>query len=298
MSLNIGLFTRKLTWENQKVLVALIKKGCDVLTISPEEIRFEISDGIKARLEDYDLTHLSGVYNRLDVTPDLGMPYHAFQAIKYIDKAGVPIVNSPASIARAHNKFNTFAALMDGGIRLPRTILAQDVVQAESILNRSDLPLVIKPVFGSWGRDAFLVNDLEEGHYILENLSERGWFHESGILIQRYIDNPGRDIRALVVEDRVVAAMYRYAPRGEWRTNISLGGRGEPCKITPEIEELAVRSLELLGGEIMGVDLMESKEGLFVLEVNGSADFRGLTRATGVDVKEIIADYLIKTFKR
>ena len=115
---------------------------------------------------------------------------------------------------------------------------------------------------------------------------------------EEFVRRPPRDIRAIVVGDRVVAAIYRYSVQDEWKTNMALGGHAEICPITREFEDICIKATNTMGGQIVGVDLMESKEhGLIVHEVNNTTEFRNTVRVTGVDVPGLIVDYTSKLEK-
>lgn len=298
MSIFVGLFAEKFSWENQQIMTNLIKNKCNVIAVSPDELTFRFWKRRSVYLDEFNLAKLNGIYNRLDINDALKMPKYGFQALKYLEHAEVPIVNSPKSVSISHDKFESFLALDDKGIPVPKTILVKDLNQAEKMASKIPLPFVIKPVSGSWGRDTYLVHNLEDVHHNLENLSERAWYMDSGILLQEFVENPGRDIRVFVIGDEVVASMYRYAKEGEWRTNVALGAIGKNCEPNDEIKELSLKSVKAIGGDIMSVDLIEGPEGLRVLEVNGAADFKGLTESTGVNIAEKIVDYLVNQFKK
>ncbi len=115
--------------------------------------------------------------------------------------------------------------------------------------------------------------------------------------LQEFVKRPPRDIRSFVVGDQTVAAIYRLSA-SDWRTNTARGGKAEPCPITQELNELSLRSARAVGGEIVGVDLMESPDGLVVHEVNNTTEFKNTVPATGVDIPGLIVDYLVSLEKR
>ena len=114
---------------------------------------------------------------------------------------------------------------------------------------------------------------------------------------EEFVKRPPRDIRSIVVGDRVVAAIYRYSGDNEWKTNMALGGKAEACKVTKEMEELCLKAARTMKGEILGVDLMESENGLLVHEVNNTTEFKNTVRVTGVDIPSLIIDHLINSNK-
>jgi [lysine-biosynthesis-protein LysW]--L-2-aminoadipate ligase len=152
-------------------------------------------------------------------------------------------------------------------------------------------PAVLKPNTGSWGRLLAKVNTRAAAEAVLEHKAVLGSFHHSIFYIQEYIEKPGRDIRVFVVGDRAVAASYRNA--AHWVTNTARGATSTHAPITPEIEEISLKAARAVGGEIMGVDLVETAEGLKVIEINVGAEFHGLMETTDVDIAGEILDYVV-----
>jgi len=115
---------------------------------------------------------------------------------------------------------------------------------------------------------------------------------------EEFVKRPPRDIRCIVVGEKVVAAIYRYSDKNEWKTNMALGGKAEPCKVTNEMEDLCIRATRTMKGEILGVDLMESdKKGLLVHEVNNTTEFKNTVRVTGINIPSLIIDHLVNSSK-
>jgi [lysine-biosynthesis-protein LysW]---L-2-aminoadipate ligase len=126
---------------------------------------------------------------------------------------------------------------------------------------------------------------------LLEHKRQLGSYHHSMFYIQEYVEKPGRDLRIFVVGDDIVAGSYRTAEH--WVTNVARGAVSQPCPITPEIEEISMRAVRAIGVEIAGVDLVETDEGLKVIEVNGGAEFKGLMSTTEYDIAQHIVDYVV-----
>jgi [lysine-biosynthesis-protein LysW]--L-2-aminoadipate ligase len=157
-------------------------------------------------------------------------------------------------------------------------------------------PTVLKPVVGSWGRLSALLRDADSARAVVEHREEMFPLYQIYYL-QEFVKRPPRDIRSFVIGDRTVAAIHRYSG-SDWRTNTARGGRAEACKITPELDELSVKAAKAVGGEFVGVDLMESEDGLVVHEVNNTTEFKNTVPATGVDIPGMVIDYLISEQKR
>jgi RimK family alpha-L-glutamate ligase len=155
--------------------------------------------------------------------------------------------------------------------------------------------VIIKPIFGSMGHGLVRVSDPDVAFRVTKSLAQiRAVFY-----VQRAIDHGGRDIRVFVAGGRVIGAIERLAPAGEWRTNVALGATARPFELPPEWERLALAAVAAMGAEYAGVDLLPSREGpVFVLEVNAIPGWQGLQRATGVDVAGAIVEHLISRVRR
>jgi [lysine-biosynthesis-protein LysW]--L-2-aminoadipate ligase len=152
-------------------------------------------------------------------------------------------------------------------------------------------------VVGSWGRLSALMRDADAAQAVLEDREHMFPLYQVYYL-QEFVKRPPRDIRSFVIGGRTVAAIYRVSGPGQWRTNTARGGKAEECKISPELDELSVKAAEAAGGEIVGVDLMETSNGLVVHEVNNTTEFKNTVPATRVDIPSLIVDYLVSIQKR
>jgi [lysine-biosynthesis-protein LysW]--L-2-aminoadipate ligase len=154
-------------------------------------------------------------------------------------------------------------------------------------------PVVIKPVFGSWGRLLARINDRDAAEAILEHKEVLGSPQHNVIYIQEYVRKPGRDIRAFVVGDECICAIYRNSEH--WITNTARGGRAENCPVTPEIGELSVRAAKAVGGGVLAVDLLEAPDrGFLVNEINHTMEFRNSIAPTGVDIPGRAVEYALE----
>jgi len=217
---------------------------------------------------------------RLDVTQTLDGVEPGLLATLLLERRGVHVLNPVSSLLAAHDKLRTARLLDAAGVPHPRTaLLGSD--EAAAI----QAPLVLKPRFGSWGRDVWLCADTCELAEKVREVSDRMWFLRHGAVVQQYVPVPRQDLRVLVAERYVVGAATRIALPGEWRTNVSIGGTLEPVVPPPEAEALAVAAVVALGGDFMGVDLIpDPAGGYFVLEVNAAAEFDDHYSIGGRDV--------------
>jgi [lysine-biosynthesis-protein LysW]--L-2-aminoadipate ligase len=152
--------------------------------------------------------------------------------------------------------------------------------------------VVLKPVVGSWGRLLSRINDRDAAEAILEHKDTLGSYQHSIFYIQKFIQKPGRDIRAFVVGGQTVCAIYRSS--AHWITNTARGGQGEACPLDSALEEICAAAAQAVGGGVLAVDLLEDPErGYLVNEVNHTMEFHTLAPATGVDVPGMIVDYAL-----
>jgi [lysine-biosynthesis-protein LysW]---L-2-aminoadipate ligase len=216
----------------------------------------------------------------------------SYYLTRWLEGVGVAVVSSHHVIDTCGDKLLTTAALQQAGLPIPRTIVAFDPETAIRAIEELGYPVVLKPVFGSWGRLLACVNDRMAAEAILEHKATLGGPTHSVFYIQEYVDKPGRDIRVMVVGDRVIYAMYRYAEH--WITNTARGGNAQPCPLTPTLVSLSIGAAQAVGGGIVAVDLLETADGrLLVNEVNHTPEFHGALETTEVDIAGAMVDHVI-----
>ena len=183
---------------------------------------------------------------------------------------GVHVLNEAGALLASHDKLMTAIRLAAAGVPHPRTAH----VDGSSLLPSLTPPYVVKPRFGSWGRDVYRCEDSLQLAACLASLAGRPWFERQGVLVQELIPPRGYDLRVIVAGGIVAGAIERVAGDGEWRTNISLGGWRRQTDPPEEARALAVEAAAALGGDLVGVDLLPDRRGGWtVLEINGAVDF-------------------------
>jgi RimK family alpha-L-glutamate ligase len=208
---------------------------------------------------------------RLDIREGLDGIEDGLWALSELTASGVSVLNPPAALISAHDKLVTARALRRAGLPHPET---RPLTAWEEPADCGSFPLVVKPRFGSWGRDVSLCRDRGELEVCLEQLSRRRWFRSHGGLVQELIQPLGHDLRLVVAGGSVVGAIKRIAPPGEWRTNVALGAIREAVAPPPIACELAVAAAAAIGGDLVGVDLLPLGPGRYVvLEINAAVDF-------------------------
>ena len=209
--------------------------------------------------------------------------------VRHLEAMGVPLVNGASAIARSRDKLAALQHLAAAGVRIPRTVLARGGGDVRDLVAQvGGLPAILKLIQGTQGVGVMIAHSAAEVESILGTLWDLG----QEILLQEFIaESRGRDIRALVVGERVVGAMRREAPRGEFRSNLHRGGFGTSIELPQPYVEAAVRAARVVGLDVAGVDLLESSAGPTVVELNSSPGFEGLERATGLDIAGEIVTY-------
>ena len=209
-------------------------------------------------------------------------------ALHWIENRGVRVVNSPRAIERSVDKFYTTTLLHDAGLLVPETVVCERVEDAMAAV-RAMRDVVIKPIFGSLGHGMVRVSDPETALRVVRALDQI----KSVFYVQRAIDHAGHDLRVFVVGGRVIGAIERRAPAGEWRTNVAIGGSATAVDVSPEIEGIALTAAAAVGADYAGVDVLLARDGsAYVLEVNGIPGWQGLQQATGVDVAAAIVEHV------
>ena len=216
----------------------------------------------------------------------------ALYALAVLDTWGVPTVNRYEVAEICGNKLLTTMRLIRDSVPSPRTRVAFTPESALTAIEELGYPVVLKPLIGSWGRLISKVNDREAAEAIVEHKDVLGSYLHSIYYVQEYVPKPGRDIRAFVVGDEAICAIYRYSDH--WITNTARGGRAENCPVTPQLGELCVRAARAVGGGVVAVDVLEGPEGLLVNEVNYTMEFRNSIDTTGVNIPAKIVDYVLE----
>jgi [lysine-biosynthesis-protein LysW]--L-2-aminoadipate ligase len=282
-AIRLGVLVSHLRTEEKAILTAARQRGVAVTPLFDRELMLDLaaSNAAGSRL-DYDV-----VLDRCVAHSRSGYTLRALQ------RWGIPTLNSAEAVRLCDDKAENSLVLEAAGIPTPRTLLAFDIDSAIRACEAVGYPAVLKPVTGSWGRLLARVNGPEQARAILEQKRDLGSFHHAIFYVQEYIAKPDRDIRAYVVGDRVLAASYRTAKH--WVTNAARGAESMPCPITPDIEELALRACRAVGARLAGVDLIETEDGLEVIEVNTGGEFKGLMSTTDVDIAGAIVDEALQT---
>ncbi|NLF77956.1 MAG: lysine biosynthesis protein LysX [Chloroflexi bacterium] len=217
-------------------------------------------------------------------------------ATQIYEAAGVRVINDSATASVCADKVRTSLALAAADVPQPETIVALGEEAALDAIEYLGYPAVIKPAVGSWGRLLARVNDRDAAEALIEHKSVLGGVNHQVFYVQEYIRKPARDIRAFVIGDETICAIYRSA--AHWVTNTARGGQASNCPVTPDIADLcrrAARAVSGGAGGVLAIDLLEDPmRGLLVCEVNHTMEFRNSIDTTGVDIPGRIARYVLE----
>jgi ribosomal protein S6--L-glutamate ligase len=217
---------------------------------------------------------------------------YGLSVVNQFDLMGVPVLNSAVPIQRSRDKLRALQLLSRFGIDIPRTVMCRYRDEVEAAVERvGGLPCIIKLIQGTQGVGVMIANTAAEVEGMLDTL----WTLGQEILLQELVaESRGRDVRALVIGDRVVAAMRHTARAGDFRSNIHRGGVAEALALDREYVEAAVKAARVMGLEVAGVDMLEARTGPKIMEVNSSPGFEGLEAATGVDIAALYVQHAVE----
>lgn len=205
---------------------------------------------------------------------------------------GIRTINSYQTAAICSDKLQTSLMLATAGVDQPETRVAFDTDSAMDAIADVQYPAVLKPVTGSWGRLLARVNDRDSAEAILEHRQTLGGYTHHTYYVQEYIEKPGRDIRAFVIGDRTICAIYRSS--AHWVTNTARGGEATNCPVTPELDAICTAAANAVGGGILAIDLLETPDGrLVVNEINHTMEFRNSSAPTGVNIAAEVVRYAL-----
>ena len=281
--LKLGVLYSRVRVEEKWIFAAMEKRGIDYERLDDRAISFDLENPEPWRAFDAvlerSISYTSGLY-----------------ALRLLNSFGVPTVNTAAVAEVCGDKLTTSAMLAKAGVPQPRNVVAFTPEAALDAIEAFGYPVVLKPVVGSWGRLLAKINDRDAAEAVLEHKATLGSVQHSVFYIQEFIKKPGRDIRAIVIGDRVLTAMYRKSEH--WITNTARGGEGELCPITPEIEEMCLKATAAVGGGVLAVDLIEHTErGYLVNEINHTMEFHTMQPVSGIDIAGEIVEHVVKVAK-
>jgi len=208
-----------------------------------------------------------------------------------LQRLGMTVINPPLSIERSVDKYHTLALLEEQGLPVPRTAVTESHEEALKAFHELGGDIVVKPLFGSRGIGSTRISDPDVATRLFRAIA----FYHGVLYLQEFIPHGFSDVRAFVIGDRVVAAMRRIAQN--WKTNVSLGAKPTALNPGKELEDLAVKTAQVIGCKVAGVDILESQNGPVIIELNSQPGWRGLQSVANVNIAEEIVNYVVSELK-
>jgi ribosomal protein S6--L-glutamate ligase len=291
--MNIGILSRSSKIYSTKRLVeAAEQRGHDVMVVDPLKCYMNItSSNPKVHYQHRTLNEFNAIIPRIGAS----ITFYGTAVLRQFEMMGVYALNESVAISRSRDKLRAAQILSRKGVGLPITGFAHSTKDTEELIKLvGGAPLVIKILEGTQGKGVVLAETKNAAESVVDAFRSL----DAHILIQEFIKEAGgADIRCLVIGDKVVASMKRQGKDGEFRSNLHRGGQAEVVKITPDERATAVRAAKVLGLRVAGVDLLRSKDGPVIMEVNSSPGLEGIERATQKDIAGMIVGYLEKNAK-
>ena len=286
--MRIAILSRNKSLHSIRRLLQEAKKArisCDV--INPLDCQL-IVDGTQSAIlyGGHPVPHYEAILPRIGAS----ITSYGLAVVKQFEALGTYSINGATSIAQSRDKMWCLQVLMEAGLQVPATVLTRNPGSLRKAAQAvKGLPMVVKVLQGTQGVGVMLLHTPIAVRSVLDTL----WGLGQDILLQQFIaEGAGRDYRAFVIGNKVVAAMKRTAVDGEFRSNIHQGGEGSLVELTPLYARAAVKAARAVGLHIAGVDLMESNSGPMILEVNSSPGFEGIEKATGLNIASQIIKHM------
>lgn len=273
----VGIIASRIRAEEKHLNSAFEKRGITINWISDDEL--VLSVGMVP-------LHYDVILERT-VSTSRGL-----YALRMLEAAGNVTINRYHTANTCADKLLTTMALQEANVPQPKVRVAFTSESALQAIEEMGYPVVLKPVVGSWGRLLARINDRDAAEAVLEHKEVLGSYQHSIFYIQEMIRKPGRDIRAFVVGDDCIGAIYRNSEH--WITNTARGGKVSNCPVTPELHALCLHAAQAVGCGILAIDVLEDPDRGFVInEINHTMEFRNSIEPTGVDIPGRIVDYTL-----
>jgi ribosomal protein S6--L-glutamate ligase len=281
------LSTAPRAYSTRRFVQAAEERGHKVRVLNTLRFSIELEEG------EPDLFYRSKVLSDYDaILPRIGasITYFGTAVVRQFEQMDVYTPNTANGIVNSRDKLRSLQIISRHDIGMPHTSFVRDRADVLPAIQRlGGAPIIIKILEGTQGVGVILAESTKVAEAIIETLQTA----KQNVLIQRFVkESKGRDIRAFVVGDTVVAAMRRVAQGDEFRSNVHRGGIAEPVELSSDYEETAVRAAQIMGLRVAGVDLLEGADGPQIMEVNSSPGLEGIEGATGLDIAGAVIEYI------
>ncbi len=275
------------SYSTRRLKEAALERNYDVKVLNTLKFAIDLEEGSPdLYYRQKQLSHYDAVLPRIGAS----ITYYGTAVVRQFEEMGVFCANTSNGITNSRDKLRSLQILSRHHIGIPRTTFVSDKKDVLPAIERvGGAPVVIKLIEGTQGIGVLLADTVKAAESIIELLQSQ----KQNVLIQKFVaESRGKDIRAFVVGDRVVAAMRRVAQGQEFRSNVHRGGVAEAVELSDEYTETAVRAAQILGLRIAGVDMLESSQGPQIMEVNSSPGLEGIEKCTALDIAGAIVEYI------
>lgn len=288
--MKIGILSRKAElYSTRRLVEAARDRDHEVRVINPLRCYMDItSHHPEIHYKGEKLQGFDAIIPRIGAS----ITYYGTAVVRQFEMIGVFCLNESVAITRSRDKLRSLQLLARKGLGLPVTGFAHSTQYTDDLISLvGGAPLVVKMIEGTQGVGVVLAETDKAAQSVIQAFRSL----KANILVQEFIkESSGRDIRCWVIGDKVVAAMLRQGPEGEFRSNLHRGGRAETIRITPEERSTAVRAAKIMGLRVAGVDMLRSNHGPVIMEVNSSPGLEGIEKTTGKDVAGMVITYIEK----
>ncbi|MBL6689176.1 MAG: RimK family alpha-L-glutamate ligase [Pseudomonadales bacterium] len=286
--MKLAILSRSLrAYSTRRFKEAALNRGHEAKVLDTLKFAIDLERGTPdLYFRQKHLSHYDAVLPRIGAS----ITYFGTAVVRQFQEMDVFCANTAHGILNSRDKLRSLQILSRHNIGIPRTTFVRDKNDVLPAIERvGGAPVVIKLIEGTQGIGVLLAETVKQAESIVELLQSQ----KQNVLIQKFVaESRGKDIRAFVVGDQVVAAMRRVAQGQEFRSNVHRGGIAEPVDLDESYIETAIRCTQIMGLRVAGVDMLESKEGPQVMEVNSSPGLEGIETATGLDVAGAVIDYI------
>jgi len=298
--LRIGIVTRNMeAWSSTQVREALTKRGIPYVCFTFPKLIARLA--YKPHFKVLDATQQKEVNLQEDLDALIVRPIgrgsleelvFRMDMLYKLERSGFYIINPPEAIEHCVDKYDILAILEGADVPVPRTAATENVAEALKAFKELGGDVVVKPIFGSRGQGATRIVDADIADTVFKAIT----FHHGVIYLQEFVAHGHSDIRAFVVDGRVVAAMRRVAEG--WKTNYSRGARPSSTTLSKEFEDLAVKASKAVGCKVAGVDILEGPTGPKIVDVNSQPGWKGLQMVTKVNIADEIVNFVLSELKK
>jgi RimK family alpha-L-glutamate ligase len=276
-------------YESNKLVDSFESKGIKAIMSHPDDFDIivdrDIHKGLKYKGRDMEMPSLALVRLGAGILP------FQLAVVRHLEQAGIPCVNGSDAIETVKDKLRTSQILSRHSIPIPNTMMVRMPIDDNLVKDNIGFPCVVKVVTGSYGEGVYLCEKQRDYKKLMEFIDNLG--NKKTMIVQEYLgERVGEDLRVLVIGGKVIGAMKRTAPEGDFRANITAGGTGEVYPVTEEIDYLARETTRALNLDIAGIDLLFDSRGFRVCEANSNPGFSGFEKYCKVNVADIITEYV------